>query len=132
MDEQNQNPSPADEPTQPMQQPNPDPIYGNSPAPTATPSYMPISVPTNSLAIVSLVSSILSWVLLPFVGGIIGLVTGIMARKEIKLSNGAQGGDGLAVTGIIVGALNIVFMCLAAVCFGVFIVTLITTDGFTR
>ena len=133
MDEQNPNPSLADEPvqqTQPVQQPNPDPIYGAMPTPSA--SYLPISVPTNFLAKLSLIFSLASWCLLPFVGGIVGLITGIMARKEIKLSHGTQSGDGLAVTGIIVGALNIVFMCLAATCFGAFIVALIATDGFQR
>jgi hypothetical protein len=69
-------------------------------------------VPTNTLAIVSLVSSILSWVALPFVGGIVALVTGYMARKEIRESLGAQTGDGMALTGIIVGGVNVLVSCL--------------------
>jgi hypothetical protein len=129
MDEQNQNIDPV-RPVNETQQPNPVPTYVAPPM-TGTP-YMPVSVPTNSLAIVSLVSSILSWVFLPLVGGIVGLITGIMARKEIKQGNGAQGGDGMATVGIIVSAINIVIMCLAAACLGAIVVGAIATDGYTR
>jgi Domain of unknown function (DUF4190) len=127
MDEQNQNIDPV-KPVNEPQQPNPAPTYMAPPV-TGAP-YAPISVPTNSLAIVSLVSSILSWVFLPLVGGIVGLVTGIMARKEIKQGNGAQGGDGMATVGIIVGAINIVFTCLVITCGGALIFAGIASDGF--
>ncbi|NJM42416.1 MAG: DUF4190 domain-containing protein [Anaerolineae bacterium] len=117
------------------QKPNVDPVKPEEPnyiAPTpgtTYPTYTPPSVPTNSLAIVSLVSSVISWVFLPFVGGIIGLVTGIMARKEIKQSNGAQGGDGMATVGIIVSAINMVFMCLVAVCVSAVIMGAIASEA---
>ena len=127
MDEQNKNIDPVKPVTE--SQPDPQPTY--MAPPTSNMPYV-ASVPTNSLAIVSLVSSILSWVILPVVGGIVGLITGIMARKEIKLSNGAQGGDGFATVGIIVSAINIVVMCLAITCLGGLIFAGITSDGFTR
>ena len=38
----------------------------------------------SSLAIISLVAGILGWTLLPFVGSIAAIVTGHMARKEIR------------------------------------------------
>ena len=133
MDEQNQdNQNNQDlNPVKPVDgaQSNPPPTY--MAPPTSNMPYV-ASVPTNSLAIVSLVSSILSWVILPVVGGIVGLITGIMARKEIKQSNGAQGGDGFATVGIIVSAINIVVMCLAITCIGGLIFAGIASKGFTR
>lgn len=59
--------------------------------------------PTSSLAIASLVSGILGWTLLPFIGTLVAIVTGHMARAEIRRSQGAVGGDGLAIGGLILG-----------------------------
>lgn len=61
---------------------------------------------TSSLAIASLVSGILGWTLLPFIGTIVAIVTGHMARGEIRRSGGALEGDGLAVGGLILGWLS--------------------------
>jgi hypothetical protein len=127
MDEQKPNVDPV-KPGDDAQQINPEPTYV-SPSISNAP-YAPVSLPTNSLAIVSLVSSILSFVFLWFVGGIIAVVTGIMSRKEIKQSGGAQGGDGMASVGIIVGAINIVFCCLVMVCVGGLIMAGIASEGF--
>jgi hypothetical protein len=80
--------------------------------------YPPIMPPqTNSLAIISLISSILSWVFVPVIGGIVGVVLGIKARNDIKASNGTQTGDGLALAGIIVGGANIAIACIGILCF---------------
>lgn len=62
---------------------------------------------TSSLAIVSLVSGILSWVALPLLGSIVAIITGHMARGEIRRSGGTLDGDGLAVGGLILGYLQI-------------------------
>jgi len=78
------------------------------PAPEPLASSAPVFVPkTNTLAIISLISGLVSWVLFPVIGSIIGLVTGFMGRSEIKKSNGAETGDGLAVAGIIISGLNL-------------------------
>ena len=45
---------------------------------------------TSALAITSLVSGILGWTLLPFIGTIVAIITGHMARAEI---GGAFGGE---------------------------------------
>jgi len=74
------------------------------------PQYAP-SPPTNTWAIVSLVSSIVGWIFFPIVGGLAGVVTGHMARREIKNSLGAQGGDGLAIAGLVIGYLNLLTYC---------------------
>ena len=62
------------------------------------------------MAIISLVASIIGVVLIccyiGAAGTIAGVVLGLLARKKIADSNGAVGGDGLALAGIIVGAIG--------------------------
>ena len=55
------------------------------------------------MAVISLVAGILGWTLLPFVGSLVAIVTGHMARGEIKRGNGLVDGDGLAVSGLVLG-----------------------------
>ncbi|MGV9795606.1 MULTISPECIES: DUF4190 domain-containing protein [unclassified Gordonia (in: high G+C Gram-positive bacteria)] len=59
---------------------------------------------TNAMAITALVVSLagcgcLSW---------LGIVFGLIARNQIKNSNGTEEGDGLAIAGIIIGAIALV------------------------
>ena len=58
---------------------------------------------TNNLAIVSLVSGILGWTLLPWIGSLVAIVTGHMARAEIRRNADTQEGDGMAIAGLIMG-----------------------------
>jgi hypothetical protein len=58
---------------------------------------------TSTTAIISLVSGILGWTLLPLLGSIIAIVTGHMARAEIRRNPETMEGDGLAVTGLVLG-----------------------------
>ena len=58
---------------------------------------------TSPLAITSLVAGILGWTLLPFLGTVVAIVTGHMARKQIRNGNGRLDGDGLAIAGLILG-----------------------------
>jgi hypothetical protein len=58
---------------------------------------------TSSLAIASLVSGILGWTLVPFIGTLVAIVTGHMARSEIRRSNGQLDGDGMAIAGLVLG-----------------------------
>ena len=81
-----------------------------------SPQYAP-APPTNTMAIVSLVASIVSWVFIPIIAAIVGVITGHMARHEIKNSYGAQGGDGLALAGLIVSYLNLATYCFALLFF---------------
>lgn len=62
---------------------------------------------TNSLAVASLVLSALSFVLLPIIGAILGIVLGYQARREIKTARPQQTGEGLATAGIILGWINV-------------------------
>ncbi|MFT4198619.1 MAG: DUF4190 domain-containing protein [Pseudoxanthomonas sp.] len=58
---------------------------------------------TSSLAVISLVFGILGWTLFPLIGSVVAIVTGHMARKEIRNGGGALEGDGLALAGLILG-----------------------------
>src|SRR4051794_13858906 len=66
---------------------------------------------TSGLAIASLVTSIVGAIFC-FVIAIVGLVLGIVALNQIKNSNGMQTGRGLAIAGIVIGALGIVVVAL--------------------
>ena len=67
---------------------------------------------TSTLAVVSLVFGILGWTLLPFLGSLGGIIFGHMARGEIRRSNGQLDGDGLAVTGLVLGWINVMLAVL--------------------
>ena len=77
---------------------------------------------TSSLAIVSLVSGILGWTLLPLIGSIVAIITGHMARGEIRRAPERMEGDGLALAGLILGytmlVLGTIGIVLALVFFG--------------
>ncbi|TET53991.1 MAG: DUF4190 domain-containing protein [Anaerolineales bacterium] len=62
---------------------------------------------TNSMAVISLISSILGLTFLPAIGSIVGLILGYMARNQIRESGGRMGGEGLAKGGIILGWVGI-------------------------
>jgi hypothetical protein len=84
--------------------PPPPPQYG------APGEYSGAAQPkTSGLAIASLVTGILGIFPCCTIGilGILGVVFGIMARKNIEQSNGAQKGAGLARAGLICGAVGI-------------------------
>jgi hypothetical protein len=63
---------------------------------------------TSMLAIASLLLGIASWLGLFFFASIPAIITGHMARREIRGAGGAVGGRGLALTGLIAGYANVV------------------------
>jgi hypothetical protein len=63
-------------------------------------------VPTNGLAVASLVCSLLFWIV--GLGAVLGIVFGFIARSQIKRSAGGQKGEGLALAGIIIGVTALV------------------------
>ncbi|WP_243227809.1 DUF4190 domain-containing protein [Microbacterium sp. CIAB417] len=79
------------------------PAYQGAPAYGVPPTYTPYPAgpKTNSLAIVSLVSAIVGVVLLPFIGSIVGIITGHISLKQIRERE--EGGRGLALAGTITG-----------------------------
>ncbi|RRN55037.1 DUF4190 domain-containing protein [Pseudoxanthomonas sp. SGNA-20] len=58
---------------------------------------------TSPLAVTSLVTGLLGWTLLPLLGSLVAIVTGHMARSEIRRSGGTLDGDGMALVGLALG-----------------------------
>ncbi|MGC9335757.1 MAG: DUF4190 domain-containing protein [Anaerolineae bacterium] len=64
-------------------------------------------VPTSGLAIASLVLGIGGLTILPFFGSILALLFGYMARADIRSRPGEVTGEGLALTGIVLGWISV-------------------------
>lgn len=80
----------------------------------------PTSTETNALAIVSLIFGILGWTVLPLIGNLVAIVTGHIARGQVRVSAGAEQGDGLALAGLILGYLGLLIgLVLLLLMFGV-------------
>jgi hypothetical protein len=63
-----------------------------------------LPVRTNTLAIVSLVSGILCWIALPFLGALVAVICGHSARGEIRRAPpGTVEGGGMALCGLLLG-----------------------------
>jgi len=77
--------------------------------------------PTSTAAIVSLSFGVASWLLLPILAAIVAVVTGHLARAEIRRSAGAIDGDGLALAGLILGYANLAagILTILVIMFGV-------------
>ncbi|MEZ3160121.1 DUF4190 domain-containing protein [Microbacterium sp. BWT-B31] len=68
---------------------------------------------TNTLAIVSLIASIVGFTVIPFIGSVVGVITGHMALSQIKRTQ--EQGRGLAIAGLIVGYVGIGLTLLSVV-----------------
>lgn len=74
---------------------------GYPPHPLYAPPYPPVPAPkTNGFAIASLVLGIV-WIY--WVGSILALIFGYIAKSQIDGSHGAQSGRGMAIAGIVLG-----------------------------
>ena len=74
---------------------------------------------SSTLALVSLIAGILGWTLAPFIGSLVAVITGHMARKELRLNPAMEGG-GLATAGLILGWIGLVFWILGILLFVLF------------
>ncbi len=100
--------------------------YGyNAPPPTQN----------STMAIVSLIAGICGWTIVPIIGSIVAIITGHMAKKEIKESGGRLTGDGLATGGLVLGyiaiGLSICGICAFAAWF-IFVAFMATSQGQTN
>ena len=90
-------------------EPPPPPQYG---APVPPQGGLPPK--TSGKAIASMVTGLVGLLTICcgffVVTSIVGLVLGILARKEIRASNGQLTGDGMALTGIITGVIGILMV----------------------
>ena len=77
---------------------------------------------TSTLAVVSLIFGILGWILIPWIGSLVAIVTGHLARGEIRRSPATLDGDGMAIAGLVLGyamfALTIVGIAFLLLFFG--------------
>lgn len=74
---------------------------------------------TSILAVMSLVFGLLTWFVLPFVGAVVAVVCGHAARREIRHSGGLVDGNGLAISGLVLGWVNLLmWIALGALFFG--------------
>jgi hypothetical protein len=76
------------------------------------PAAPPASVQTSTLATVSLAAGIATWTLLPLIGALIAVVTGHLARKEIRESQGTLGGKRRSTAGLALGYTQLVLALL--------------------
>lgn len=80
------------------------------------PPQIPPAKPNSNMALASLILGILGWTLAPGLASIAAIITGHMAKKEIKDSTGQLSGDGMATAGLIMGYASVavvVCLCLA-------------------
>ena len=71
---------------------------------------------TSSQAVISLVCGILGWLGIFGLGGLVAVIFGHLAKKEIRESLGSVVGDGMATVGLILGYTNIA-LTLIGLCF---------------
>ena len=69
----------------------------------------PKDEPTNVLAVVSLVSSVLAWVIIPVLGAIVGVVCGHIARGQLRYQPN-ESSSVMALLGLIIGYVQLVFL----------------------
>jgi hypothetical protein len=80
-------------------------------------AQLPPTGRTSTAAIISLIAGILGFVqILPVIGPIAAVISGHMAKSEIKKSGGMVTGNGMATTGLILGYVTIAIgLCLACI-----------------
>ncbi len=110
----------------PPDQPAQVPASSAAPVPYGQPHYHPAQYPvagppvvalkTNGFAIASLVLGIL-WIY--WIGSILALVFGMVAKSQIDRSGGFEQGRGMAIAGIVLGWVGIGFLLLFILFFGI-------------
>lgn len=89
-----------------MQNPPPNAMSAVPPPPQGIAGAAMVAQPAyNSLAIVSLVSGIASFIIVPVVGALVAVITGHMARSQIRRTG--EQGSGLALAGLILGYVHL-------------------------
>ena len=86
-----------------------------------------VYVRTSGTAVASLVFGVLTWVMLPFIGAVLAVVLGHVARGEIRrAAPGSVQGDGMALAGLVLGythlALVLLFLAVVAMIGGAVVV----------
>lgn len=78
-------------------------------------SYQPPAYrATNALAVISMAFGISAWCILPFIGAIVAIICGHLARGEIRRAPaGNMEGDGFAIAGLVLGYVQLILTVLA-------------------
>lgn len=88
----------------------PPPPYGSMPQYGYAYGPAPVIVRTNGLAVASMVISITSVFLgFFFVPQILGIIFGHVALSQLNRSRGRESGSGMAVAGLVIGYLMLIF-----------------------
>ena len=69
---------------------------------------LPPAVPTNSMALVSMVAGIVGWTVAPLLGSLVAIITGHIAKRELKERMGRESGDGMATAGLVMGYIQLI------------------------
>ena len=76
---------------------------------------------TSTWAVVSLISGIASYLIIPVIGSFVAVITGYIGKKQIREGQGRYTGDSMATIGIVLGwiqiALGVVGLCLGLLAF---------------
>lgn len=78
---------------------------------------------TSTLAVVSMVCGLLGWTVVPLLGSLVAVITGHMARAELRRDPSREG-DAFAVVGLVLGWTAIAFALLALLALLAFILFL--------
>jgi len=82
--------------------------------PGANPSAVYVYGPrSNGLAVASLVLGIMSWLLCPFIGGLLAVILGHTARGQIRRTRESRGG--MAMAGLVLGYIHLVAVALITI-----------------
>jgi hypothetical protein len=74
-------------------------------------TYAPgIPARDSPMAVASLATGILCWFVLPLIGAVVAVVTGVSARREIRASRGTLGGWNMATIGLWSGVIHLVLI----------------------
>lgn len=71
---------------------------------------------TSTLATISIITGILTWLIIPFIGAVVAIITGHMAKKDIRQNIGRVTGDGLATAGLVLGYAQLLVLCVPITC----------------
>ena len=90
------------------------PVPQELPGPASGAPALSIPKPTNGLAVASMVLGIV-WIY--WIGSILALIFGYVAKGQIDRSEGRQAGRGMAIAGIVLGWVGIGMMALGIIAF---------------
>ncbi|HNI70660.1 MAG TPA: DUF4190 domain-containing protein [Marmoricola sp.] len=102
---------------------NPPPPPPMQPPPPGSYGPPPVAPGNNQKALWALITGILGFICCCWPAGLAALVLGFIARKEIQTSGGTQGGGGMAIAGIVLGALSVVLSIVLTILYFAGVVT---------